>query len=690
MMQRTSVLIGAVLVAVATVRADEGMWPPNAVPTEILRETHGFEATADWIEHLQKSSVRMGASGSLVSRDGLLLTNHHVASDQLFKLSTPERNLLTGAFYARTRDEELRCPDLEVQILWSIEDVTARVLDAGRKASPQAGQSPEAAAHEARRQEMSRIEQESKDAAELDSEVVLLYHGAQYHLYRYRRYTDVRLVMAPEKAVAYFGGDNDNFEYPRFDYDICFFRVYENDAPLCPQHYLKWSRAGAREGDLCIVSGHPGRTRRLLTAEHLAFMRDVDMPGALGSLWRREVQLTVFCNRSPDHLRMGQEDLFSFQNSRKARTGVYAAMLDPGLMQKRQAADAKLREARESQAGSAGDPWERIAAARQAYRAYYPRHIVLSEGRGCNSVLFDMARTIVRLVEELPKPSAERLREYRDSELDSVYLQLYSPAPIHEPLEIDAVASMLSFLAERFGADDPAARAALDGLPPRERAERLVRGCTLTDPENRRKLVQGGREAAAASKDPMIRLARTLDPEGRALRKRYEDQVESVEREAYREIATTALRTGGPRVYPDATGTLRLSFGTIRGYREGKRMIAPFTTMAGLYERARERGPLPPYELPARWLDAKPRVRGSTPLNFVLTADIIGGNSGSPVVNRQGEVVGLIFDSNIAGLIADVAYDDVAARAIAVDVRGIIEGLRTVYDAGPLVDELTR
>ena len=385
------VVLAAILGAACSLRADEGMWLLTMPPAETLRSRYGFEPTPAWLEHLQKSCVRMWASGSLVSADGLLMTNHHVGVDQLLKLSTSQRDLVRDGFYARTRDAELRCPDMEVQILWSIEDVTERV-NAAVRPEMSAG-----AAFEARRKAMTHIEQESKDATGLDSEVVTLWHGARYHLYRYRRYSDVRLVFAPEKSVAFFGGDTDNFEFPRFDLDCCFFRIYENGKPLRPEHYLRWGRRGAAEGELLFVLGHPGRTRRLLTVDHLKFLRDVEMPATLGRLWRREVQLACFCNRGAENGRIGENDLFSVQNSRKARTGVYEAILDPEFMRRKEQAESKLRTA------ASAEPWERIGEAEKTYRTFFGRHDVLREGRPFDSELFDIAQTLVRLADELPR-----------------------------------------------------------------------------------------------------------------------------------------------------------------------------------------------------------------------------------------------------------------------------------------------
>ena len=662
------------------------MWLLTRPPTKVLQDRYGFEPKAAWLEHLQKSCVLMGASGSLVSPHGLIMTNHHVGSDQLEKHSTPERNLLETGFYARTLDEELPCADMEVKLLWSIEDVTDRV-----NAAVASGLS-DAAAYGARRKAMTQIEEAAKAKTGLTYEVVTLYHGARYHLYGYKRYTDLRLVMAPEKAMAFFGGDNDNFEYPRFDLDLCLFRVYENGKPLECEHYLRWSRAGAADGELTFVLGHPARTQRLYTLEHLKFLRDEDIPATLQRVMRREVQLSGFAERSDENARIAGDDLYGFQNSRKAWLGIYAALLDPQLWSAKRSAEEQLRAAiagNSTQQAQWGAAWDRIAAAERTFTEFHTRYSLLREGRPFGSELFRSALTLVRLADELPRPSDERLREYRDSELDSVYLELYSPAPIYDALEVERLRSGLMLLAEKLGGDDPLAVQALGRLTPQARAEQLVQGCTLKDVARRKQLAARGKEAIAAERDPVIVLARLLDPEARAVRKRYEDEVESVERTNYANIAAARFALQGEDGYPDATGTLRLAFGPVKGYQEGDRDIPPFTTFAGLYQRAAERHDQPPFKLPPRWRDRKDRLRFDTPFNLVCTADITGGNSGSPVVNKAGEVVGLIFDSNLQGLAWDIAYGDRQGRAVAVDSRAIIEALRKIYDADALADEIT-
>jgi len=677
-----------VLVTGPATRADEGMWLLNKLPRELLKSRYGFTPSAEWVEHVQKSAVRIstGGSGSLVSPHGLVMTNHHVGSDVLEKLSTAEHDYLELGFFARTRDEEIPCPDIEMDILWAIEDVTAEVEGAAEEGMSSA------AANDARRAAMSRIEKEAGERTGLQCEMVTLYQGGAYHLYEYKRYTDVRLVMAPEKGIAFFGGDPDNFEFPRYDIDMCFFRIYEGGKPLEPEHWLRWSADGSKADELVFVAGHPGRTERLFTVAHLEFLRDTVYPVLLDILWRREVQLQTFSGRSAENRRIAEGDLFGYQNSRKARTGILQGLQDARLMDRKREAEKALRAAVESNPeweASWGDAWDRIAEAEASYAEFYKRYITPGVGRGPMGTLYNVARHLLRLAEEKPKESSQRLREYRDSNLASLELSLFSPAPVYPELEIDWVASGLQLAAEHLGGKDPLVVAALAGLPPRLRAEQLVLGTHLADVAERRRLYEGGKTAVDACEDPLIALARLFDGENRRLRKRYEDEVEAVEREAYAKIAAAQFAVLGDSVYPDATFTLRLAFGTVKGYEENGKQVAPYTDLAGLYAHSAERENRPPWELPERWEEKKEALDLATECNFVSTCDIIGGNSGSPVINAEGEVVGLIFDGNIQSLVLDIAYEGEQARAVSVDSRAIVESLRKVYDFPELANEIT-
>ncbi|MBK8179476.1 MAG: S46 family peptidase [Planctomycetes bacterium] len=668
--------------------ADEGMWLFNKPPVEVLKKKYGFEPSAAWLEHLQKSCVRFstGGSGSIVSADGLVMTNHHVGSDVLQQFSTKEHDLLLDGFYAATPDKELPCDDLYLDCLWSIEDVTARVMGAGKESMSPAEKSA------ARRSEMSAIEKESLAATGLKSEIVTLYQGGRYHLYRYKTYTDVKLVMAPEKQSAFYGGDPDNFEYPRYCLDMCFFRIYENGKALRPEHFLRWSKQGVADQDLVFVAGHPGTTERLKTVDDLRWVRDNVLPLALQRLWRREVQMQTFAGRSAENARLVETDLFSVQNSRKARTGTLEGLLDPRVMGAKIAAERDLRAAVEADPAlkaKAAGAWERLSASRTTAKSIYPRFLALGgSGMNMGSRTFAIAKDLVRLAAERDVADGKRLREYRDSARKTLEIGLYSPAPVDRGMEIDALASALSRMAEALGGEDPTVLVSLGGKSPRARAEELVLGTQLIDVAVRKRLAEGGAAAIAASTDPLIRLVRDLDPEARALRKRWEDEVDSVERECYAQIADARFAVLGDKTYPDATFTLRLSFGQVLGYDENGARVPATTRIGGIFERSAERKNVPPFELPEKWVKAKSALDASTPFNFVSTCDIIGGNSGSPVVDRAGDVVGLIFDGNIQSLIGGIAYTEEQARAVSVDSRAMIETLRKVYGAGKLADEL--
>ena len=671
-------------------KADEGMWLFNNPPARVLQEKYHFQPTAAWLEHIQKSSVRIGniGSGSFVSPDGLVMTNHHVGSDCLAKMSTKDRNFLETGFEAKTNADEPKCADLELNVLMSIEDVTARVEDAVKPGMDSAS------AEKSRRAEINGIEKESHDKTGLRSDVVTLYNGGQYHLYRYKRYTDVRLVFAPQKSIAFFGGDPDNFEYPRYDLDICFFRAYENDKPAHTSEYLQWSDAGPSEGDLVFVSGHPGRTERLDTVAHIEYQRDISVPNVLNLLRRREILLRTFSDRSAENARRAEDDLFSIQNSRKAYLGILAGLQDPAIIEKKRGAEKELRDAvakNPKLSEEYGKAWDDVAATLKTLVKIRDEYNLLGSRRpqAFNSDLFDIAIKLVRLAEESTKPNSERLREYSEASLDSLKLGLFSDAPIYDDLEAITLSDSLGMMVEVLGENNETVQKVLAGKSPRERAAELVHGTTLKDVAVRKRLAEGGMKAIQDSTDPMIQLAKMIDPEARRIRQAFEQQVDEPQRQAYSKIAKARFAVYGSSVYPDATFTLRLAFGEAKGYTEGGERIPWTTTLGGTYEHAAEHGNKYPFELPNVWNERKAQLNLSTPFNFVNTADIIGGNSGSPVINRQGQVVGIIFDGNIESLIWDYIYTDQQARAVAVHSAGILEALRKIYQANGLVAELT-
>ena len=691
---KTQLLLSAIIaitimtLAKTRAKADEGMWLFNAPPTKILKEKYGFEPTAEWLEHVQKSSVRFnsGGSGSFVSADGLVMTNHHVGLGALEKLSSLHegKDYVGDGFYAKTLDQEFKAVDEELNVLMEIEDVTERV-----KAAVKPDMSAEEA-FKARRGIINTIEAESLKKTGLRSDIVTLYQGNQYHLYRFKRYTDVRLVFAPEQQIAFYGGDPDNFAYPRYDLDVCLFRVYENGKPAKIKHYLKWNNKGLKDDELVFVSGHPGKTDRLTTIAELEYLRDVGYPFLLQRLYRWEVLLNIYSNNNEEAKRRAKGFLFSVANSRKAREGGLAGLLDPDFMAQKRAQEKALRAtvAKNPDLKEAAKAWDIIAQTQKPRIGNIRKYTVLEASAGFNSTLFGYARTLVRAAEEYAKPNKERLGEFADSRKESLEQKLFSEEKLFDDYEIAKLANSLTWLCEQLRYQDKLVQQVLAKKSPQERAADLVKGTSLFDVANRKKLYEGGVDAIKASTDPMILLAKLVDKESRAVRKIIENEVEEPKKQAYDKIAKAKVAVEGTNTYPDATFTLRLSFGQVKGYEEDGKHIPFQTTFAGLYRRSKEHKNQPPFDLPQRWIDGKGKLNLKTPFNFVCTADIIGGNSGSPVVNRKGEVVGLIFDGNIQSLVWDFMYTDKQARAVAVCTPAITEALRSVYDAAPLANEL--
>jgi len=670
-------------------RGDEGMWVFNNLPLETLKARHGFTPPAGWAEHLRSAAVRFnnGGSGSFVSADGLIMTNHHVGADTLAKLSSADKDYYRLGYYAQAPEQEAKAPDLELNVLMGIEDVTEAV---------NAGVTPDmdpARAASARRKASADIEKASTEKSGLRSDVVTLYQGGQYHLYTYKKYTDVRLVFAPEFDIAFFGGDPDNFEFPRYCLDACFFRAYEDGKPAKVEHYLKWSAAGASDGELVFVAGHPGRTDRLNTQASLEYLRDTAFPSLLDWLQAKEAFLLDFGKRGDEEFRQSKEDLFSIQNSRKARLGGHQGLKDSAFLARKAEAEAALRKsvaADPRKQAAYGAAWDRIAEAQKAAAAILRPIALLERGRGIDSRYFQIARDLVRLAEEKAKPNADRLKEYRESGMASLELGLFSEAPIHAEFEKAQLGFSLAYW-KQVEPNDPLLARILAGRSPAEAAAAMVSETKLGDVAVRRKLADGGKDAVLQSEDPMIKLALLVDPESRRLRKDREDKVEGVEDANFALIAKALFEERGDSIYPDATFTLRLAFGLIKGYEVDGKNVPPFTVVEGAFEHSKAHGEKPPYALPASWHEAKRagRLKLQTPFNFVSTADIIGGNSGSPVVNRANEVVGLIFDGNIQSLVLDFGYDDKIARAVSVDSRVILEALDSVYKAERLSRELT-
>ena len=672
-------------IGISAARADDGMWTFDNPPRKLLKDHYGFEPTQQWLDQVRLSSVRFndGGSGAFVSPEGLVLTNHHVARGQLQKMSSKQKDYVADGFYARTQKEEMKCPDLELNVLMSMENITARV---------QAALKPEMTpkqALDARKAITAKISKEAKETTGLQADIVAMYQGGEYWLYCYKKYTDVRLVMAPEMKIAFFGGDPDNFTFPRYDIDMTFFRVYENDKPVASDHYLHWNAKGAADGELVFVSGHPGSTNRLQSFEQMVYARDFGYPERLKSYQRRLALLKEYSKRGPEQARQAAGQIFGIENALKASSGEYAGLQDKDLMAKKAAEDKDLRD----RVGVNPEWKHKYAWAWDSLSVVMDRDRANAKVRGprrISSRLYTMAAQLVQAADELKKPNGERLPAYQDANLESTKFRLFSPAPVYTELEEVQLADGLQESFEKLGADDPFIKIVLDGKAPADVARDLVKGTTMVDPAVRKKLFDGGESALAASTDPMVILARKLAPMTKEAREWDEKNVAGIRTVANEKIGEARFAVYGKNMYPDATFTLRLSYGLVKGYPMNGTIAPSKTTFYGLFDRAFSFDNKGDFRPPQRYLDNISKLDLSTPLNFVSTCDIIGGNSGSPVVNTKGEFVGLIFDGNIESLPGRFLYSETANRAVAVHSAAIIEVLRKLYDAGDLADELEK
>ncbi len=675
-------LISLVLLSVVPLAAEEGMWTFDNPPRKQLEEKYQFTPTEAWLRHVQLSCVRFndGGSGSFISPNGLVLTNHHVARGQLTKNSTQEHNYLETGFYAAKPEEELKSPDLEVNVLMSMENVTSRVQSKLQGKSTQEQTA-------ARKEVFAAIEQESLEKTGLRSDVVTLYQGGEYWLYRYKKYTDVRIVFAPEQQTAFYGGDPDNFTYPRYDLDMAIFRVYENGQPIKSTEYLQWNRNGANDNDLVFVAGHPGRTERLSTLSQILTQRDTVEPLLLSLLQNRIAILQNYGAGNPDKTRQASALLFGAQNSFKAINGEHEGLLNKEVIAKKEQEEAdfkKLVFSRPELKAECGNAWDAIAGAEQK-NASRVKELYLHR---ISSQLFTVAQGLVEYVVEVKKPEGERLPGYAAAELESLRYRLLSPAPVYPELEKARIASSLQFAQQQLGLQDQFIQTILNNRTPEQVAAELVNNTKLADPAVRKKLLEGGAAAVSSSDDAMIVMARKIDPMNRELTKWFEDNVQSVEQQAGEQLGRARFQVYGKSIYPDATFTLRLSYGQVKGYPMNGTEAPPVTTFFGLYDRAASFGNQGPFHLMPRWQEGQAKLNLATPFNFVTTNDIIGGNSGSPVINRNGEIVGLIFDGNIESLVGDFVYEISTNRSVAVHTAAMTEALTKIYPTAALAQEL--
>ncbi len=658
--------------------ADEGMWPYNSFPKSRVKAKYKFDPTQAWLDHLRLASVKFpGGSGSFVSPDGLIFTNHHIGRGCTHNVSTPEHDYMKDGFYAKSREAEPKGPGLEVMTLQDIKDVTNEIDGAAKAAMN------DAEAGAAQRAEIAKLEKDCTDIEHaIRCEVVTLYSGGMYHLYKYKRYTDVRLVMAPEYDIAFFGGDPDNFTYPRYDLDITFLRAYENDKPAVIKDFLPFTLDKIKENDPIFVSGHPGSTGRLQTMAQLEFQRDVLFPVRLSILEAQIKAVLAYGDKSEENRRAVENLLFGAQNSFKAITGYQSGLLDKNLMASKAAAEKSLRDAvmkDPEMAKKYGNAWDAIASAIQWQKDNFNRVTFMTE-TGIPGRLASSARALVRLAD---MPADQRPRGPMSPEQ-----LVLSPQPIDAGLEKLQLTLAFQQMQQRLGANDPFVVAVLAGKSPAERAEELVSTTTLADLANRKALLDGGKAAVEASTDPLIVLMRKIDPDARAIRKDLEDKVTSVIRRNGGLIAKARFKLYGTEIPPDATGTLRLSYGITKSYMENGKKIPYFTTLGDAFDYAAKHDNKAPFKLPESWMKNKGKLDLKTPYDSVNTTDIIGGNSGSPAVNKDGEVVGIIFDGNIQSLPWNFQYEDTVGRSVITNSTAIIEVLRKIYNAPELADEL--
>lgn len=665
--------------------ADEGMWTPDNFPTERVADKYGITIDADWLRAARLATTRLenGCTGSFASPDGLVLTNNHCIWGCVRNLSSEQRNLSDEGFLARERGEELQCPGEQISVLVEMEDVTEKVaaavagLDAAR-------------ANEARKAALTDLESRCRAASgnTLRCEAVSLYNGGQYFIYQYKRYDDVRLVFAPELDIAAFGGDPDNFNFPRWSFDMSFLRAYEDGEPAATPHFLQWRRGGPAAGDPVLVTGHPGSTNRAHTMSQLQLLRDVEYPGVLLRLAELRGRMLEWQKTGPEAARTVQQEILSIENTIKVRFHQLRALHNDQMMAAKAAEERALRErvtADEELQAAFGDAWDTIDGAMTAYRNMYDEYLFVEAGAAFRGQLFDYARTIVRGTAERELPNSERLRAYTDEALPKVEQRLLSDRPVDREYNKLTLAYSLDKMREWLGPDSPYVHQVLGETSPEALAQALVDGSRLGDPAYRKALWEGGIAAVNTSNDPMIRLALEIDPAARALRKRYEDEVEGPRIQGQEKIADARFRVYGTDSYPDATFTFRVTYGAVEGWEEKGEPVDPLTRTRRLFERATgER----PFRVPESWMQVREQLDLDTPFNFSATTDITGGNSGSPILAADGALVGLAFDGNIHSIAGDFWFDPATNRAVGVNAAIMLEALEVVYGASHLLEEL--
>ena len=672
--------LSLLLPAAASARTDEGMWTFDQAPLARINAALGTDIDQAWLDRVRLGAVRLaGCSASLVSEQGLVLTNQHCIRSCVQAHAEPGQDLLSQGVFARSRDEELTCPGQVAEVLLEIVDVTDRVQGAGEGLS-----GSEFAA--ARGRTIAEIEREACGGDQaLRCQVISFYRGGQYKLYRFQRYSDVRLVYAPEHQAVVFGGDPDNFNFPRFALDAAFLRVYENGAPASTPNHLTWNSERIVDGQPVFVAGNPGSTSRLKTIDQLRIERDWMIPAQLRRLAELRGRVIRFAEESPENARMTRDALRGIENNLKRYTGMHQALADQDFMTDLVVNETTLIGEASSRELVEGDPWTDIANAHDDYVRLYPRWYWLESGAGQGSTLYAYARTIVRAALARDLPSDQRPAGYSDAALASIAQNLAQPRNIDEPLESLYLQFWLNKTRENLGTDDPDVQPMLGRESPEALGARLIEGTTLADPAARTALFDGGRAAVEASTDPLIQFVLRTDAAARTVRRDWTSQVDAPIDQAAERIADARFAVFGDETYPDATFSLRLSYGRVAGWNNGTRDIASTTTVAGLWERATGAAP---FNLSPGLQAARDRLPDDVVYTVASTNDIVGGNSGSPLLNAEGEVIGAVFDGNLESLGGAYGYDGARNRAVTVSAEMITLALREVYDMDALADEL--
>lgn len=687
-MKKASVRLIQLLILSAfaqNVFADEGMWTFDKFPTQAVKQKYGVDINKDWLKKTQLSSVRLanGCSGSFISEKGLVLTNHHCVDSCVQQISTAKNDFIKNGFVAREEKSEMTCPGLEINRLVEITDVTSKIKDATKNLKGEA-------LNKARKTSIADLEKSCVANSESTRcDVVSLYRGGLYHIYKYQRYPEVKLVFAPEHSAASFGGDPDNFNFPRYSLDFAFLRVYDKGQPLKNEHYFSWAKEPIKEKDVTFITGHPGRTSRLLTVAQFEYLRDSALIKRIINMSELRGILTEYQKRGKEQKRTAHASLQGLENGLKVFKGQLSALTDKAFFDSlvKKETDFRLKVDRNpklrKEYTSAWDEMAKLVKA-ESDMSNDINYIIFNN---FGSRLFSIAQTLVRAPEELKKPEGERFEEFRESKLPQLKQQLFSSAPIYKELEITTMEFMLTKTRENLSPDHPFVKKILGNKSPGQVAKEILQKSKLDNPKFREQLFNGGAEAIAKSNDPVIQFVKLVDGEMKAKRKSYEDNIDSAMKSVGEKIAAAQFDVYGTNTYPDATFSLRISYGQVLGYEEDGKHIYPFTEMKNTFVRNTGSDP---FALPPTWLKARNEISPKARYNFITTNDIIGGNSGSPILNKNAEIIGVVFDGNIHSLGGSFGFDPAKNRAVSVQNEAMLESLKTIYKAERLLKEIKR